>query len=246
MDQRPINILIVEDEELFASKMEMQIDKLNYTCVGIVDNRESAMGIVENTSIDLILMDINISGEYDGIELAQEIVSEYDIPILFITSNHDDMSFKRASRIGASGFIIKPFSDIQLQRSIELALKNQQLLKSNDVKYDGKIEANHLFIKKNKEILKVNIAEIFYLESDGRYCRIYTQADMFMVRKPMKELMSRLESQNFFQCHRSYAVNLNKVKSINTQDDLIIMEERSVPLSRREKDDLLEKLNYLN
>ena len=66
-----------------------------------------------------------------------------------------------------------------------------------------------------------------------------------MVRKPFKTMTERLVCYHFVQCHRSYAVNLKKIKSINIEESVIVLEERSVPLSRREKDQLIEKLNYL-
>ncbi len=241
-----MNILIVEDEELYASKVEMQIDKLGHECVAVVDNHTDAMAIVDQNIIDLILMDINITGDYDGVELAQDINSTRDIPVLYITSNEDDLSFNRATRSGAAGFLVKPFSDIQLRRAIELVLKQR----SDRVKQDEKeslseISEGVLFVKKKDEIRKVDISDIYYLEADGRYARIYTQQDMYLVRRSMKELLERLPSDLFMQCHRSYVVNLSKVKSINVAEDVLILEERTVPLSRREKEKLIDRLDYI-
>ena len=245
MTKHIANILIVEDEELFASKMEMQIDKLGHRCVGIVDNREEAIALIEQNDITLVLMDININGDYDGVELAQEIKTISKASILFITSNHDDQSFKRANRVGAVGFITKPFTDIQLQRMIELAITNKKKgEEAGDSPYED-IRDGILFIKKNNQIAKVNIDDIYYIEADGKYTRIYTKGDIYMVRKPFKTMTERLVSYHFVQCHRSYAVNLKKIKSINIEESVIVLEERSVPLSRREKDQLIEKLNYL-
>lgn len=246
MEQQAIHILIVEDEELFASKMEMQVDKLGHNCVGIADNHRDALNILNDHVVDLILMDINITGDYDGIELAQEINQTRDIPILYVTSNVDDLSFNRATRAGAVGFIVKPFSDIQLRRAIALAIKQQDQNKTEEEQqFDTLLAEGSLFVKKKDEIKKVQITDIYYIEADGRYCRIYTQQEMFLVRRSLKELLAKLPQDSFMQCHRSYAVNLKKIKSINVADDLIILEERSVPISRREKDKLIEKINYL-
>ena len=239
------HILIVEDEPLFASKMEMQIDKLEHTCVGCVDNSTDALRLIENTPVTLILMDINIQGDYDGIELAHQIQSTRDIAILFVTSNHDDLSFNRATRNGAAGFITKPFTDIQLQRAIQMALK-QKGNRINEASEElNQVENGSLFVRKNKEIIKIKIEDIFYLEADGRYCSIYTKSEKYLVRQTLKGLAEKLASSSFIQCHRSYVVNITKIKSVNMEDDIIILEERSVPLSRREKDKLLERLDYV-
>ena len=239
------HILIVEDEALFASKMEMQIDKLGHNCVGIEDNSVSALHLIESEPVTLILMDINIQGDYDGIELAEKIQSQRDITILFVTSNHDDLSFKRATRNGAAGFITKPFTDIQLQRAIELAISQKKQKDLPSAEEISRVEGDSIFIKKTKAIVKVLFEDIFYLEADGRYSRIYTKGEKFLVRQALKKLTERLPVTQFIQCHRSYVVNINKIKSVNIEDDVILLEERTVPLSRREKDRLLERLDYI-
>ena len=80
-----VSVLIVEDEELYADKMEMQLEKLDYKHLGTVDNSKDALQLIDKDAPDLILMDINIQGEYDGIELADMIHKKSMIPIIFIT-----------------------------------------------------------------------------------------------------------------------------------------------------------------
>ncbi len=79
-----VKILIVEDEELYADRLEMLVEKLEYELIGIVDNSTDALKIIEKTPPDFILMDIHIQGQYDGIELAAQVQQRFDIPIIFI------------------------------------------------------------------------------------------------------------------------------------------------------------------
>ncbi len=242
------NILIVEDEALFANKLEMQIDKLGHTLVGIVSDSNEALKLVDTRDIDLVLMDIFIDGEYDGIELAEMIQKRRDIAILYITSQQDNMSFKRASRTDPVGYLLKPFTNIQLQRSIELALSKLvpgELEEANEESRAGIADIG-FFIRKNQKIFNVDFEDIFYIKSDGRYCRIHTENEMYLIRSSMKELTDRLPIDVFVKCHRSYLVNMVKIKSVDLVNDLVILKEMHVPLSRREKDNLLEKLNFLN
>lgn len=243
----PFNILIVEDEPLFANKIEMQVDKLGQNIVGIVDNSEAALELIALNHVDLILMDIFIEGQYDGIELAEMIQSKKDIAILFITSQHDNLSFKRAARSSPVGFLLKPFTDIQLQRSIELAMSQ---IEPSDIEESvsekiSNIQNKCLFLKKKNKITKVLFDDVFYIKSDGRYCRVHTEQEMYLIRKSLKDLQSRLPKNNFVKCHRSYLINLAKVKSVDLDNDYVIMQEIKVPLARREKDNLLNRLNYL-
>jgi len=241
------NVLIVEDEELFANKIEMQIDKLGHSIIGIVDNCESALELIDVHHVDLILMDIFIDGQYDGIELAEMIQAKKDIAVLYITSQQDEMSFKRAARSGPVGFLLKPFSDIQLKRSIELALSQVEPseIEEQNASDISNIKQDCIFIKKKQKISKVNYSDIYYIKSDGRYCRVHTEQEMYLIRKSLKDLKMRLPDQKFVQCHRSYLVNLDKVKSVDLDNDYVIMQEMKVPLSRREKDNLLSRLEYL-
>jgi DNA-binding LytR/AlgR family response regulator len=243
----PFNILIVEDEELFANKIEMQVEKLGHTIIGIVNNSESALKLVDIHHVDLILMDIFIDGQYDGIELAEMIQVKKDIAVLFITSQHDEMSFKRATRSGPVGFLLKPFSDMQLQRSIELALSQIEPseIEEQSASDISNIKQDCFFIKKKQKISKVNYSDIFYIKSDGRYCRLHTEQEMYLIRKSMKDLKLRLPNEMFVQCHRSYLVNLAKVKSVDLENDYVILQEMKIPLARREKDNLLGRLDYL-
>lgn len=238
-------ILIVEDEDLFSTHIAMQIDQMGYKVIGQVDDSVQALDIVKEMSVDLIIMDINIQGKYDGIELAEMIASTHHIPIVFITSNQDDLTFRRAQRSNPAAFLVKPFSDLQLKRTIDLALQSK-----GDVRQEaGKVEEHDddtvLFIKKRNKIHKVPKAEIYYLEADGKYTRVCTKSDFYLVRKPMKEILALLPGHDFMQCHRSYVVNMQKVKSVDLNDDLIILEERTVPVSKREKDKLLERLKWI-
>lgn len=243
----PFNILIVEDEELFANKIEMQVDKLGHSIVGIVDNSEAALKLIDIYHVDLILMDIFIDGQYDGIELTEMIKAKKDIAVLFITSQHDEMSFKRATRSGPVGFLLKPFSDMQLKRSIELALSQVEPseIEEQNASDISNVKQECLFIKKKQKISKVDFGDIFYIKSDGRYCRVHTEQEMYLIRKSMKDLMLRLPKEEFLQCHRSYLVNLSKIKSVDLDNDYVIMQEMKVPLARREKDNLLARLDYL-
>ena len=110
----------------------MQLDKLGYEHLATVDNSQMALAILENETPDLILMDVNIKGDYDGIELADKIHQKENIPILFITSLQDDMTFRRASRTNPVGFLTKPFSKVQLMRSMELVIKQLAENKETD------------------------------------------------------------------------------------------------------------------
>lgn len=242
-------VLVVEDEELAADRMEMLIDKLGYDCLEVVDNSTDALALIERQIPDLVLMDINIRGAYDGVELADLIHADHPIPIIFVSSLHDEQTFQRIARTNPLAYIIKPFSDIQLQRTIELVFK-QQKNQSADTVEAVQLELNPdlvdwFFIKKGKMLEKILRSEILYLEADGRYSVIHLEKQKYLVRLPLKELHQLLSVHDFIPVHRSYIVNKNKIDRIDLEDYTIQLGNHKVPLSRREKDLVLEQLRFL-
>ena len=241
-----MKILIVEDEELYADKLEMLIEKLEYTHLGTVDNSTAALHLIRKTPPDLILMDIHIQGPHDGIELADLINKEFDIPIVFITSLQDDLTFNRAARTRPKQFITKPFNELQLQRSIELCVRNLPVQAAEEGNWETDLLfKDHLFIKVRHKLEKVAIYDILYAEADGRYCQIYTEEKKFLVRLTLQELIDMLPPAVFMQTHRGYLFNANKILSIDLQDSLVLLKNHQIPLSKRHREALLKKLNWI-
>ncbi|MGB3205542.1 MAG: ATP-binding protein [Crinalium sp.] len=125
-----IKILIVEDELLIARNLERKLQYLGYTVVDIVSSGEAAIKRAEQLQPNLILMDIVIKGELDGIETADIINDKLAIPVIFVTAYADDDTLARAEKTGSYGYILKPFKERELNATIKIALaKNQEQLK---------------------------------------------------------------------------------------------------------------------
>ena len=248
-------ILIVEDEELYADQLEMLVDKLGYEHLATLDNSQDALNCLKKELPDLILMDVHIRGEHDGIELAGLIQKDFPIPIIFITSLQDDLTFSRASRTNPLNFLVKPFNQLQLQRTIELTVKKLSSIASEipiePTKKEEETWENdfffktHFFIKTRQRLEKVATNEVLFLEADGHYCQIHTEQKKFLVRIPMLELFKRLPKDLFLQTHRSFMINMGKVDSVDLSDSVIIIGEKQVPLSKRNRSMVLEKLNWI-
>jgi DNA-binding NarL/FixJ family response regulator len=116
------NVVIVEDEALIALDLEMIMESMNFNVVGISDNGDEALDMIATRHPDLILLDINIKGQKDGIELAEIIRTKTKKPFVFITSYADKDTLERAKHTLPYGYILKPFSDAELKATIEIAL----------------------------------------------------------------------------------------------------------------------------
>ncbi len=115
-------ILIVEDEAIIAMEIENQLQSLGYEVTSIVDTGEKAIEKAEADKPDLILMDIRIKGEMDGIEAAEEVRNKYGIPVIFSTAYLDEERIERAKITMPFGYVLKPIQERDLKVTIEMAL----------------------------------------------------------------------------------------------------------------------------
>ena len=115
-------ILIVEDEAIIAMEIESQLQSLEYEVTSIVDTGEKAIKKAEADKPDLILMDIRIKGEMDGIDAAEVIRNKYGIPVIFSTAYLDEERIERAKITMPFGYVLKPIQERDLKVTIEMAL----------------------------------------------------------------------------------------------------------------------------
>ena len=113
----PVKILIVEDEMIIAANISLQLSSLGYEVTGIIPRGEEALISIKQNQPDMLLMDISLKGEIDGIETVQIMQNDYDIPVIYLTANADDSNFDRAKETNHSAFQSKPFKQLHLHRS---------------------------------------------------------------------------------------------------------------------------------
>lgn len=132
------DILIVEDERLVAEDIKGTLEGLGYNVTGITDRGDKAIEKVREKEPDLVLMDIVLKGDRDGVETADKIKSEFDIPVIYLTAYADDEKLKRARVTEPYGYIIKPFRERELHSNIEMAFykhKMEEKLKQSERRY---------------------------------------------------------------------------------------------------------------
>lgn len=120
------SILVVEDEVLIAEEIVERLTNLGFKVPASVTTGEEAIEKATDIHPDLILMDINLDGEIDGIEAARQIRTQFDIPVVFLSAFSDDETLERAQVTDPNGYITKPFRDRQLYIAIKIALKKHE------------------------------------------------------------------------------------------------------------------------
>ena len=117
-------ILIVEDELLVSVDLKHILESMDYDVIGSASSGEEAISIAGKTFPDIVLMDIMLKGDLDGIETAVLINNLYDIPIVYLTAYHTSEILERAKKAEPYGYIVKPFNEFQLHSTIEIACYN--------------------------------------------------------------------------------------------------------------------------
>ncbi len=119
-------IFIVEDERIVALDLQHRLTRLGHEVVASVASGDEALRLIEGADLDLVLTDIRLGGDIDGIALAEAIQGRYGLPVIFLTAYSDDQTLARVKATSACGFIIKPFTDDELQATIDISLHEHE------------------------------------------------------------------------------------------------------------------------
>lgn len=247
MSEVPAKFLIVEDEMIIGANISLQLTKLGYEVIGILPRGEEALASIKQNKPDVILMDIQLKGKLDGVETSRLIQKEYNIPIIYITANADDANFQRAISTSPHAFISKPFKKVDLKRAVELTLSR---LQSNDDQQSPSEEAaepvvlsDSIFVKHQDNMVKVAIRDIFYVEAERNYCRIYTKEREYLLVMTLKDLDEKLPNEHFVRIHRSFIINIAKVQEVGTSH--VVIGRKAIPLSKNYREDLMRRLHTI-
>lgn len=231
-----ISILVVEDDASFALEIEMMIAELGYRYLGNPRTSTQALQAIAKEKPDLIIMDVNIEGDIDGIGVAQKIKS-INLPVIFITGFEDTESFERAQNTFHTAYLIKPFHLLTLRSAIEKALLDTRN-PSNVLK-----EEKGLLLKNNNTLHKIPFDEIIYVEVDGNYCYFFTAEKKFALKLSMKKVSHKINQQDkFIQIHRKYLVHKKQITNYNAKDRTIRILDHDLPVGRYFKDNVMDLL----
>lgn len=120
-------ILVVEDEKIVAKDIQISLEDLGYAVPGIAASGGEAIKKAADTSPDLVLMDINLKGDMDGVEAARQLHTRFNIPVIYLTAYSDDKTLERAKLTEPLGYILKPFKAKELHATIQMALSKYRM-----------------------------------------------------------------------------------------------------------------------
>jgi len=198
-----MKILIVDDEALALARLRRMLSTLGYEDIIETSDAKDALEAMKEERFDLALLDINMPGT-SGLELGYELrYHQEDIAIIFQTA-YDEHALK-AFDIGAVGYLVKPFSIEQLQSSIERVKMEKQ--QTGDVRLMSKTGESYYLLKPE---------EIYYIKADLSEVMIRSIKGFSYYAQKISDLEQKLLAYDFIRIHRSYLININKIKEIET------------------------------
>lgn len=232
-----VKIAVVEDEIIIADNICHTLESLGYEVLEPAINYTEALETIENQKPDLVILDIQLSGKKDGIDLAWKIKENYDIPFIFLTSNADKLTVDRVKKLAPPAFLVKPFNKDDLYTSIEIALFNHT---KNNITNEIIIK-DALFIKQNNLFTKVKFDDILIIKSNHIYIEIITKSNQkILIRGSLNEYIKKLNN-NFIRVHRGYIINLQHLQSISHNQ--IVINNIDIPIGKNYHTELLQKIN---
>lgn len=208
-------ILIIEDEYELALNIQEILVNFDYDVVGIFNNAIDVLDFFIDGSADLILMDVSLQGNLDGIDLCYKLKDKLNIPIVFLTAYSDKVILERISNIVYDGYLLKPFTIDSLKSAIFLALEKKQ--EKNDSKQISSTK-NTLKIRDKGFLVPVPIFDILFLKADGLYTKVYSRSKTYVIRNILKDVLGDLPTSSFVRVHKSYMVNIKHISSFNSKE----------------------------
>lgn len=260
MAAEKINILIVEDESIVAMDLSTGLAHNGYNVTGIADNAVDARELFVQNEVDIVLMDINLIGEKDGVDTVVDLMKIKQRPVIYLTAFTDNATVERVKKTYPAAFLTKPYSIANVRIAIDLALNNFAAL--NEGQQSGKVIAMQpandatsktdketilqiqdcIFIKQNYQFVKIRLSDILYVESDNNYVRIITNSNLFVLRLSLNQLLEKIIFHQLVRIHRSYAVNIHAIKSFTEQD--VLIGDKELPIGKNFKESFLKRFNF--
>ena len=236
-----VKILIVEDEMIIAANIAMQLKDLGYSVTATIPRGGEVLPSIAKNPPDIILMDINLKGDLDGVDIVHTIQKKHHIPIIYLTANADAGNFNRAKQTNPYAFISKPFKKMDLQHTLELTVQriNEELEIGPKIE-DANILMDSIFIRSSDKMIKVVINNILYIEAERNYCKIHCKDKEILIVSTLKELDEKLPTQHFLRIHRSFIINISHIDEIATRH--VVIAKKAIPITVELKKELLAHL----
>ena len=231
--------LIIDDEALALSLLQNHIKKIPFLeCKGAYQSVFDAQLYLNENEVDILFLDIQMP-ELSGLDFLKLLPRK---PAVVFTTAYSEYALD-AFEQDAVDYLVKPIEFDRFFKSVNKALRYTGKLSDNELKdyrNPERAQQDELYIKSDQRIVKIRIDDILYIEGLQKYVKIHTEEKVWTTLVSMSKTLQNLPAQQFFRVHKSYIINLNKIKSI--EGNMIWIGDKYVPVSKGQKDVFLKKI----
>ncbi len=231
-----LKTIIIDDDLMAIKYVEKLVEKKEeLELISTFDDPQKGLEFLHNNQIDLLFLDIEMPG-LTGIELIEQLTT---LPQIIFTTGNRQYAYD-AFEYDVTDFLKKPILPVRFEAAVEKAVARQEQL--------GKIasySASHeLYIRTDGRLIRLPYKEILYFENVGDYVKVITERGNHVIYGALKAIDEKLTHPCFLKVHRSFIINLDKVKDI--EENTVVIEKKVIPISRAHKPILMNAINLLS
>jgi DNA-binding LytR/AlgR family response regulator len=211
------SIITVEDNLIVAEDLKDKLEGLGYEVLGNFLDPQEILHILNQRTVDLLIVDILLGQDKTGIDIVKEIYEHHQVPIVYLTANSESTMVKMAMETHPSAYLIKPFKLSEFTINIDLAIKNfEKRTSPQESTFDGfTILKDAIFIPDNQMHIRINNKDIYAVEADGAYIKILTKDRNYQLASNLKNFVRQFNDSAFIRISRKHLINTNLVQKIN-------------------------------
>lgn len=222
-----IKCLILEDEKAAQKVLKSYIEKTPFLeCIGVY---ETGLNIptAELQKVEVLFLDIQLP-ELNGLSFLKTITNPPKVIVTTAFQNYAIEAFEEA----VVDYLLKPFSYERFFKSVTRV--------RNDVIYQNKEIDKNLFLYSDKTLFKINVDDILFLSAEVDYVKVVTEEKDYLILDSLRNWNEKLQSFNFIQVHRSYSINIDKIKKV--YGNQVFIGDKAIPIGKTFKDDFLKAI----
>jgi two-component system response regulator LytT len=230
--------IIIDDENLAQEILRAMIERIPYfNIVGVFSSAIEAMKFLNKNSVDLIFLDIHMP-TFTGFDMIQTIKNP---PQVILVTSDENLAIDAFEYECITDYLVKPLELERFNRSIERVVKKKDVVFQVDKPIVNNI--NEIYVNINSRLIKLEIEKISTIEANGDYVAIKSEGKKYVVHTTLKKIAEKLPENHFFQIHRSHIINIKKI--VDIQDNSVLIDNEIIPISKKNKPNLLKILNLL-
>lgn len=237
-----IKVLIVEDEWIVSEEIKEVLKKNGFEITGQAEDAVSALKMARENKPDIALLDVNIKGDLDGIQLAHQLNESIHCGIIFLSAYEDAAFINRAKEVNPHAYLVKPFREANVVIALKLAFHKMSVEQEEPTEEMYMLQ-DRVFIKDGSRFFKLEISKIKYVTAEGSYCEIHTDQHKYTLAINLKCFEGKIADPALVRVHRSYLVNLEYVDAL--EGNMIFIGEKSIPVSETYQENVMRRLRII-